>query len=203
MNASETWTTKAGVLEGKFPQEETTLEKSKYESLRKSFESVKKAMNPNIEKVTEVKEKLENIQKAFGRLEWITDCTAYLQNDTERKKLEDLESLFHRAEECKVPRTWTMFSNLETLYTQVKDLVLKAKKLMADSQNKMEIEETIASGTVEILDYEKKSEAMEAKITNEELEQTLTKMKQLSTRVDFDQAIEFLENSKKNQEKYT
>lgn len=36
----------------------------------------------------------------------------------------------------------------------------------------------------------------------DELDSSLARMKELTSRVDFDQAIEFLESSKKNQEKY-
>jgi hypothetical protein len=55
----------------------------------------------------------------------------------------------------------------------------------------MEIEDENHSSSaskiiIEIMDYEKKSEAIKQKITTDELDNSLTRMKELNSRVDFD-----------------
>lgn len=50
----------------------------------------------------------------------------------------------------------------------------------------------------EIIDFEKKAETMKNKITLDELDSLLERMRNLNTRIDFDSQIEFLVNSKKN-----
>lgn len=77
--------------------------------------------------------KFESLAALINRIQWGIDCQEYLKNNTERKKLDDLETLFRKAEEYKVPRTWGMFAAIETLYTQVKELVLKSKKFMINT----------------------------------------------------------------------
>lgn len=54
-----------------------------------------------------------------------------MKNDIERKKLEDLENYFKKAESYKVNKEWPIYQALETLYNSVKELDEKTKKFMS------------------------------------------------------------------------
>ncbi|KAL4463090.1 hypothetical protein ABPG74_007091 [Tetrahymena malaccensis] len=202
ISQQETWMSKATQIETKYPMEEINSDRSKFEQFKKAIETLKKGMNAKIEKITEVKDKFTAIQQQQLQIEWAVECGEFLRNDSERKKLEDLESYYRRAESCKVSKQWSTLQALEALYTQVKELIVKSKKLMNNQSNqeKMDIEKD--KDTPEIIDYEKKQKEFSSKVTIDEVDQLLERMKNLNDRVNFDSQIEFLELSKKSQEKY-
>ena len=159
---------------------------------------LKKGMGSNLDKIAEVKEKFQSIQQRLSRAEWFKECNEYLKDESSKRTLEGLETLYRKAEEAKVGKEQPLYLALETLFTTVKEISLKTKKLSV-ATDKIETED---NEEFTIMDYEKKAEALKEKISNEELDQLLKRMKDLQNKIDFTREIAQLDTSKKNQDKY-
>jgi hypothetical protein len=59
---------KAAQLEAKLTIEENGLENARVDLLRKSFDGLKKVMNPTISKIVEVKDKFEFLTALYNRI---------------------------------------------------------------------------------------------------------------------------------------
>ena len=89
-----------------------------------------------------------------------------MKDESSKRTLEGLEALYRKAEDAKVEKDQPLYLALETLFTTVKEISLKTKKLSA-ATDKMDTED---NEEFTIMDYEKKAEALKEKISNEELD---------------------------------